>query len=621
VTIAKHLKANKAKSEGRRGSSHVKGLVTYLRKGDQQSRVEFVHFDGFNLASDQEQDIDVATLEMAALADANPRCANPLLHAMVSWPEDERPTEKQAQEAVAIVLAELGADGLQHIYAAHVDTQNFHLHIVVNRIDPESEKPRRLNNGFHQEALLRASARIDSVQGWSRPKKAIYDLTESGEAVRRDAQRDPARPSIPAGLHDQEIKTGTKSAVRIAQEQVADILLSAESWPQLHTSLSAIGARYEKKGSGALVWISNQPVKASSVSRRAALGEMAKRLGEYEPAANSPDQAARHIPPVAQPINATAAALSWSEYHRERENFFQKKRQTSAQSTAQFAAERRNLFERQAAERHKISARDWRRQGAVLNALRQLVAFEHAKQKAAMVAGQKEQRRASRAGRFPNFEEWVDQKHGRAAADLYRHSARLVLITGPATERLARDIRDYRAENIGGAIRYIDRAGHTGFIDTGRRIAVIDVSDEGTLAALQLAQVRYGARLHVHGPADWVERAIRIAVENNITIANPNLQNAIKAERQRQEAESRKLPASAPVLAQPELDDFVDMFSDTPEPVAPPPHKPAVQVVAEILAANALLQPNTQEIPAEIPEDQPTEPVVKTTRRSKTKMR
>ena len=79
-----------------------------------------------------------------------------------------------------------------------------------------------------------------------------------------------------------ENATGEKSAQRIARERGYSIIKEATSWGELHAELVEVGLRFEKKGSGALVWVGDVAVKASSVDRTFSLPKLTKRLGEFE---------------------------------------------------------------------------------------------------------------------------------------------------------------------------------------------------------------------------------------------------------------------------------------------------------------------------------------------------
>ena len=45
--------------------------------------------------------------------------------------------------------------------------------------------------------------------------------------------------------------------------------------------------RFERKGSGAILWIGDEPVKASSAGRDCSMSALQKRLGEFTPIGHS----------------------------------------------------------------------------------------------------------------------------------------------------------------------------------------------------------------------------------------------------------------------------------------------------------------------------------------------
>jgi hypothetical protein len=56
----------------------------------------------------------------------------------------------------------------------------------------------------------------------------------------------------------------------------------------LHAALAAEGMRFEKKGSGALLWVGDRAVKASVAGRDCSMSALKKRLGEYMPGPTVP---------------------------------------------------------------------------------------------------------------------------------------------------------------------------------------------------------------------------------------------------------------------------------------------------------------------------------------------
>ena len=181
-------------------------------------------------------------------------------------------------ELVAFFLSEMGLEGHQAIYGLHNDTRNYHVHIAVNRVHPETLKVVRTNNGFDIRQAHKVRAMIEKMQGWKPLENSPYIVTEEGEIAQRISDSEP-KPSPKAV--EFEMATGEKSAQRIAQERGHDIIKNAKSWEELHESLKKIGLRFEKKGSGAIIWVGETAIKASSVDRSFSMGKLVKRLGEF----------------------------------------------------------------------------------------------------------------------------------------------------------------------------------------------------------------------------------------------------------------------------------------------------------------------------------------------------
>ena len=250
-------------------ASNVRALVDYIAGvagGGDGEKVE--HRGVFNLLS---VDHDGQVQEMIDLAEVACRSRQPVQHWILSWREGEQPTSRQADEAVGMLLTELGLWEHQAVYALHRDTHNCHVHVAVNRVHPTTEKVVTVNNGFDLEVAHRAIARIERRQGWEREARGLYAVDPDGRAERlRPRDQGERRPSGRA--QDLEERTGQRSAQRIAIDDAAPIIRQVRSWRELHAALAAQGMRYEKKGSGALLWIGEQPVKAGTVGRDCSMG-------------------------------------------------------------------------------------------------------------------------------------------------------------------------------------------------------------------------------------------------------------------------------------------------------------------------------------------------------------
>ena len=256
----------------------IADLVNYIRCPQGMNPAEKVeHSGGWNFLFEDHAE---QRTEMIALAEDATRSKMPVSHFVFSWREHEQPTADQVDELVDIFLREMGLEGCQTVYGLHYNTENYHVHIAVNRMHPATMKVIDPNKGFDIEAAHKVLALVEHRQGWASEANARYVVNEAGEVVRRPkpVEVKPRQPAL-----DFENATGEKSAQRIAQERGHAIIQNAQTWPELHEKLAAVGLRFEQKGSGAIIFAGEIAVKASSVDRAFSMGKLCKRLGEFVP--------------------------------------------------------------------------------------------------------------------------------------------------------------------------------------------------------------------------------------------------------------------------------------------------------------------------------------------------
>ena len=302
-------------ANSRRTSSkaeRITRLASYIRAPETESSTEKCNYAGTRgFLTDTAY---AQTMEMVALAEDAVRSPDPINHYVLSWREGEQPSLDQVEGAVDILLDEMQLNGHQVIYGLHADTDNYHVHVMVNRVDPDTEKVRKINRGFDIEAVHRAVVRIEQAQGWEIDDNKRYRLNRHGALERTpiDAAPRPRRPS--QQQLDRERRAGEKSAARTAIEIAAPIIAGAESWETLHTALEEHGMRYaraERTRRGAVVNIGDVTIKASRVGREATLRSLEKRLGAYQPPSRFADRTFE--PRDAAPL--IAVARSWPELH------------------------------------------------------------------------------------------------------------------------------------------------------------------------------------------------------------------------------------------------------------------------------------------------------------------
>jgi Relaxase/Mobilisation nuclease domain/Large polyvalent protein-associated domain 7 len=494
---------------------NVRALVDYIagpKAGGDGEKVE--HRGAENLLN---VDHEAQVQEMIDLAEVVRRSPQPVQHWIISWREGEQPTAAQANSAVATFLDEMGLAEHQVIYALHRDTKNCHLHLAVNRVHPDTEKLVTVNNGFDHEVAHRAIARIERDQGWQREGRALFVARADGDLERsRPRGQRERQPSGPA--RDFEERVGERSAQRIALEVAAPIIRDARGWREMNEALAREGIRFERKGSGAVLWIGNEAVKASSAGRDCSMAALQKRFGELAIGHEHPvsEVSAR----AAQPVDRGTS--SWPTYAEER-----------ARHDEERTARRKSLRDRQRDE--------WRRM-----ADRRLAA-QQAGEKADLRDQQKLERTRLQQdqARFPDFKEWLAQKNPELAQRWRYRERRPATVEGPTFEQpTPRDIRAFEAVVDGGIVHYrlVGGRGSPAFTDRGK---VIEIGDsqrrEAVLAALQLSAQKWET-FTVHGDERFKRLCVELAVEHGFKIANPDLQHAITNARERGRAEPSRIP-------------------------------------------------------------------------------
>ena len=226
--------------------------------GEQPEKVLYLTSRGFNTRTFKGQQAEMVALSMECK-----KSKYPIQHWVASWPEDEQPTPEQVEELLDVFLEQLGLEKHQVVAALHRDTDNIHLHIAINKVNPETYLVVKPAKGWWKEAAQRTVAIIEHRQGWRPERRARYTVMDDG-TVARVGKLDGV-PTVPTRAGDMENRTGQKSAARIAIEEAGELIRSASSWAELHQGLAERGMRYERAGGvGAHIYVGDQPVKAST---------------------------------------------------------------------------------------------------------------------------------------------------------------------------------------------------------------------------------------------------------------------------------------------------------------------------------------------------------------------
>lgn len=425
VKKIKNQKTEKTKSW------QIGDLVDYIRfphNKKPQEKIEYAGGRNFFSTTHAGQKV-----EMIALARESVHSAMPVQHWIFSWQEGEQPTREQVEEVVDMFLEKMELTDHQSIYGLHHDTDNYHLHIAVNRMNPETGKVVQPHKGFDIREAHKLLAFIEHKHGWASEEKALYAVLENGELVARrirDKGRKPKQPAL-----DFEHATGEKSAQRIAQERGYDIIKNAESWAELHEKLASVGLRFEKKGSGAIIFVGEIAVKASSVDRAFSMGKLCKKLGEFEEGTYPYDRGKIAPEPVSS-VNVE----EWKAYQK---TFSEVPQTTAVAENTELA----RMKERHREERKNALSHLAKHGLPVLNIARHCLMVQQRAERHSLRSGRKKAH-----GGKPRFETWLRARGLSHQAERWRHRAawEQARHTPPALQRTAeepeamRELEDFR---------------------------------------------------------------------------------------------------------------------------------------------------------------------------------
>ena len=575
----------------RQHASSFKRLCKYLTMELDADTGE-PHLRGDVVLSDNIAGMDTVAIQMEGIAFLNPRCKDALCHYELAWPPGERPTQQQWTDCALHTLRELGYQDHQYMIVAHDDKKHFHIHIMLNKVHPETFKAHTpYRNWLTLDAAMRA---LEAKHGWTHTAGPTRWDEQSKQVVRtsyseRNALRDTRKQ--PTGLaakvehyHDEE---SLQTYIRREMAPRVRRLLNRRNvtWDDLHILLSKAHLRLEKgEAGGHTVFATdhNIRVKASDVFRSNFAGKVNRQatesaLGPWTPAStslqHSAPQPAQHggcnteqrEERKAQRRADRSALMDEYNQYRNRQRKVCKAFTTDGREGTQYL---REVLQQQKKE-IRSSAMSWPDKKILLS---QAAAQSVLEVRALKLAIQQRRQEA-----FPkNLRTWVADKasegDARAAAQLRgwrcadqrnqrRLDARLEvngLHIGPppnldggidwvdlAQKRLASQQIEQALVNQIAATRIwkIDRKtgdvsytlnGQVSVIDRGRIVTVLSQDEAAVLFGLEMAIQKYGSRIACTGTVEWKRMVTKIAAQHGIAVqfTDPEMQHALRLKQQ-----------------------------------------------------------------------------------------
>ena len=165
------------------------------------------------------------------------KLTKPVLHYSLSWARDETPDRQEMSQAVDGSLEALGLEGHEALIVAHDDTRHPHVHVVANRVDPETGKAAKLGNsklrlsrwaeGYEREqGRIRCERRVKNNErrrAGEEVLRPIWDRPLHWARFRREGmERGRTRRATPPGDEDRVDMTAWRRAEAQLWEKVED---------------------------------------------------------------------------------------------------------------------------------------------------------------------------------------------------------------------------------------------------------------------------------------------------------------------------------------------------------------------------------------------------------------
>lgn len=267
-----------------RAGKGFKGLVKYLMLGGrnepQPDRVSWTAVR--NLVAD---DPELVSRLMGATAALSRRCRSPVYHYVISWHANERPTDEIMRKVADTTCADLGLDEHQLLYIAHSDTDHRHVHIVANRVHPETHKAwNRREDWVRIEKSLRRQSEdmgMDHVPGRHNDPERFRERN----IPRKDREFQRVRRL------EKEAPQWSEERMAKQREELAELFMASTRWDDLDGALAARGLRMERKGQGWVIAGEDGVMKLSSLGKDVRMKTLEARLGDRKARAEEKEKA------------------------------------------------------------------------------------------------------------------------------------------------------------------------------------------------------------------------------------------------------------------------------------------------------------------------------------------
>ncbi|MDA5555802.1 relaxase/mobilization nuclease domain-containing protein [Shimia sp. MMG029] len=255
-----------------------KGLLKYLHEGrrGEESPHRVIWSEARNLPT---TDPMVVAGVMRATAELSRGVKKPVYHLPISWPPEEQPPKEVQMQVAETLLADLGLSEHEQLIVAHDDGDCPHIHIVVNRVHPESG--RAWNPWRDVYRIMESLERQEKELGFrivDRPDLEELRKGEKDPDRKRKASREEKLRADREG--DKPLAKWSETEMRRIRSDITSHFKDATSWVDLEARLKAHGLHLKRAGQGFRITDGEHFMILSKVGKHARQDRLENRFQE-----------------------------------------------------------------------------------------------------------------------------------------------------------------------------------------------------------------------------------------------------------------------------------------------------------------------------------------------------
>ena len=240
--------------------SNFAGLIQYMtNEHGKQERVGEIR-----ITNCQSNEVEWAINEVQATQELNQRAkGDKTYHLLISFPAGEVPSSDVLKDIEQRVCSSVGLGEHQRISVVHYDTDNFHIHVGINKIH-------HTRYTLHEPYL--AYKKLGEIATQLEIEHGLQQVNHIPFKIGSENRAD-----------DMEHHAGVESLLNWIKRKCMEQIQGASSWIELHQIMHEHGLILREQGRGLVIIDgSGYGVKASSVSREFSKHKLEKRLGVFE---------------------------------------------------------------------------------------------------------------------------------------------------------------------------------------------------------------------------------------------------------------------------------------------------------------------------------------------------